>query len=72
LRERLGGEWQWTLNLAVHEVGSVLLNPLESLGWGYRRILRKVGRIFCVIPGLRWKMVPRLDLGMSNAVQVWP
>jgi hypothetical protein len=32
LRDRLGGEWWWTLNLAVHEAGDVLLGLLERLG----------------------------------------
>jgi hypothetical protein len=26
LREKLGGEWLWTLNLEVHGVGSALLS----------------------------------------------
>jgi hypothetical protein len=39
MRERLGGELWWTLNLAVRGVGGVLMSLLGRMGWGYRRIL---------------------------------
>jgi hypothetical protein len=32
MRERLGGEWRWTLSLAVHGTCGVLLSPLEHCG----------------------------------------
>ena len=62
LRERLGGEWRWTLNLAVHGADGVLL--MECLVWGYRRIVGKDGRNFCVILDLWW--------GDGSNIRFWP
>jgi len=41
LRERLDGNWWWTLHLEVHGEGCVLVS---LLGWVYGRILGEVGR----------------------------
>jgi hypothetical protein len=54
LRERLGGEWWWTLNMEVHEEGGVLVSLLGHMGWVYGKILGKVGKIFVVIPDMSW------------------
>ena len=72
LRERVGGEWQWTLNLAVHGAGDVLLSLLERLRCGYGRILGRVRGIFCVIPNLKWQMASRLDFGIISGVECGP
>jgi hypothetical protein len=68
MRERLGGEWQWTLNLAIRRVGGFLLSLLERLRWGYGRILGGVRGNFHVIPNLRCVVVPRLDFGIISSV----
>jgi hypothetical protein len=34
----LCAKWRWTLNLAVHRVGGVLLSRLVRLRWDYGRI----------------------------------
>jgi hypothetical protein len=41
LGERLGGEWRWTVNLAVHGMGGVLLSLLEAFGVGLWKNIRK-------------------------------
>jgi hypothetical protein len=70
LRERFGGECSWTLNLAIHGVGGVLLSLLEHLEWGYVRISRKDGKFFLIILDLRWEMDPGLDFGMIGGVEM--
>jgi hypothetical protein len=45
MRERLGGELWWTLNLVVRGVGGVLMSLLGRMGWGYGRILGGVGEV---------------------------
>jgi len=72
MRERLGGEWRGTLNLVVCGVDGVLLSLLVRLEWGYGRILRGVGGIFCITSDLRWKIAQRLDSGMISGVRMWP
>jgi hypothetical protein len=71
LRERLGGDLRWTLNLEVYGVGGVLLSLLEHLGWGYGRISGKNGRISCVIPILWWEMDPELVFGKISDAGMW-
>jgi hypothetical protein len=39
LRERLGGEWLWTLNIEAHGEGGVLVSLLGRIGCVYGRIL---------------------------------
>jgi hypothetical protein len=53
MRERLGGELWWTLNLAIRRVSGVLMSLLGCMRWGFERILGRVGRSFQVIPDLR-------------------
>jgi len=69
LRERLGGELRWTLNLAVYGVGGVLLSLLVCSGWGYGRISGKDERISRVIPSLRRGKWCR-DVALKVAFQV--
>jgi len=71
LRERLGGELRWTLNLAVYGVGGVLLSLRVWSGWGYGRISGKDERISRVIPSLRWGMDPGLVFGVVSGVGMW-
>jgi hypothetical protein len=59
----------WTLNLAVHKVGGVLMNHLGRMGWSYRRILGRNGGSFQVTKNLRWEMVPRLVPGIICGVE---
>jgi hypothetical protein len=60
MREKVGVELWWTLNLAGCGVGGVLMSLLGCMGWGYGRILRGVGGSFLILPNLRWEMAPRL------------
>jgi hypothetical protein len=53
LRERLGGEWWWTLNMAVHGEGGVLVSLLGRMEWVYKRILGGVGGTFAVMLDLK-------------------
>ena len=53
MREKLGGEWWSTINLAVHGLGGVLMSLLGRMGWVYRRILGEAGEISLAIPNLR-------------------
>jgi hypothetical protein len=71
LRERIGGEWWWILNMVVHGVGNVLLSLLECLEWGYGRILGKDGKNFRVLPDLRLEIDPGLALAMISGVGMW-
>jgi hypothetical protein len=59
-----------TLNFEVHDVGSVRMNLVERMWWGYGRIFEGVRGCFQVIPNLRW--APRLDFGMIYDVGIWP
>jgi hypothetical protein len=53
MREKVGVELWWTLNLAGRGVGGVLMSLLGCMGWGYGRILRGVGGSFLILPNLR-------------------
>lgn len=41
---------------------------LECLGWGYEKILGRVGENYLVILDSRWEMDSRLDSGMICGV----
>jgi len=60
LREKLGGEWWWTLNLVIHGMSGVLMSPLGRMGWDYGRILGRAWGSFQVILDLRCEMAPRV------------
>jgi hypothetical protein len=53
LRERLGGEWWWTLNMEVHGEGGVLVSLSGCMGWVYGRILGGIGFCCLVLRDLR-------------------
>jgi hypothetical protein len=63
MRERLGGELLWMLNLVVIGVGGVLLIPLGRMGWGFGRILGGVGVYFVATPDLK--------LGDGSKIRFW-
>jgi hypothetical protein len=58
--------------LVVRGASGILLSLLEHMGWGYERILGRVGENFRVTPDLRWEMASRLDSGMISGVEMWP
>jgi hypothetical protein len=62
LRERLGGELRWTLNLAVYGVGGVLLSLLVCSGWGYGRISGKDERI---------SRYTKFEVGNGSRISFW-
>jgi hypothetical protein len=41
LREKLGGEWWWTLNLVIHGMSGVLMSPLGRMGVGLWKNIRQ-------------------------------
>jgi hypothetical protein len=45
MRERLSGEWWWTLNSVVRGVGGVLMSLLGHMEWVYGSILGGVGEV---------------------------
>jgi len=70
MRERLGEESWWNLNLATHGVGGVLMNLLGRMRlW---KNIRKFWGLFLVIPNLRWEMTPRLDFDIFRGVGIRP
>jgi hypothetical protein len=63
IRERLGGELRWPVNLALCGVSDVLMSLLGCMGWVYRRI--------CVAkPNLRWKIASRLVFGIIYGAEI--
>lgn len=60
--------WWRTLNLAVCEVGGVLMSLLVCMGWGFGRKSGGVRKCFHVILSLRREMVSRLDSEMICGV----
>jgi integral membrane sensor domain MASE1 len=70
LRERLGREWWWILNIVVLGDGGVLVSLLGHMGWVYGRIFIGVGGSSVVAPDLKWVMAPRLDSGMIFGVVI--
>jgi hypothetical protein len=52
MKERVGGELLWMLNLVAWGVGGVLVLPLGRIGWGYGRTLGEGGVCFVAIPDL--------------------
>jgi hypothetical protein len=43
MRVKHGGELWWTLNMAVHGMGEVLMNLMGRMGRGYGRLLGGIG-----------------------------
>jgi len=72
MKERLGGELWWILNMTACKMGVVLIRFLGWMGWGYRRISGGVWECFPVIPNLRCEMAPRLDSGKARGVVFRP
>jgi len=46
MRERLGGEWRWTLSFAIHGAGGVLLSLLEHLAGVMEEYYEELGETF--------------------------
>ena len=72
LREKLGREWWWTLNMEVHGEDSVLVSLLRRMGRVNGTILGGVGGNSVVTPDLKCEMAPMLDSSMIFGVRIWP
>jgi hypothetical protein len=70
LRERLGGEWWWILNMEALGEGGVLVSLLGLMRWVYGRILGGAESGSIITPDLKWEMAPRLDFGMIFGVGI--
>ena len=58
--------------MAACGVGVVLMKLFSRMGLGYKRISRRVGSCFLVIPDLRWEIAPRLNYGMACGLRIRP
>jgi hypothetical protein len=67
LKEMHSGELWWTPNMAVLEVGGVLLSWQEPLGWGCGSSSEKVGIPSLALLDLLWGMVPGSTFGMIGS-----
>jgi hypothetical protein len=45
---------------------------MGCMGWGYKKISRRVGGCFLVIQDLRWDMTLRLDPDMTYSIGIRP
>jgi hypothetical protein len=60
----------WISNIAILEVGGVLMKFMSRLRWGPGRILGGARGSFLATLDLRWGMTPKFDYGMMFSVGI--
>ena len=72
MREKLCGDWQWTLNMVFGGVGEALMESMDHMWLISGNSLGGVGRSVLHIPDLILVMTPRLVFDMTFSVRSNP
>jgi hypothetical protein len=72
MREKLCGDWQWTLNMVFGGVGDAPMESMDRMLFISGNSLGEVGRSVLHIPDLRLVMAPRLVFDMTCSVRSNP